>query len=211
LTGLSTPGDTGDMTPPPGSSSSERESPAEVVEYADQVVQYVRRALGVTIEYDSETLPVLDHYLRSVPGENAAAAHLVAATAGAYFGEVVKRRIGGVWELPSRDPGSWRLVLPTGLWFSPAAMALAVIVGSDEDGNLRDEATDPEADSIAGSDWDASLNSPGPLRPLVAQVLDNMAAVSHDDYYSLSGRHDTIEHVESVLVGVTSARRGEED
>ena len=137
----------------PGSPSSEGESPAEVVEYADQAVQYVHRALGMTLEYDSETLPVLDHYLRSVPAENAAAAHLVAATAGAYFGEVVKRRMGGAWDLPTRDPGSWRLVLPTGLWFSPAAIALAVIVGADEDGNHGDEATDPEADSIAGSDW----------------------------------------------------------
>lgn len=210
MTGLSAPGDTGEMRRPPGSSSSERDSPAEVVEYADQAVQYVRRALGVTLEYDSETLPLLDHYLRSVPGENAAAAHLVAAAAGAYFGEVVKRRVGGVWDLPSRDPGSWRLVLPTGLWFSPAAMALAVIVGSDEEESLSDEATDPEADSIAGSDWDASLNAPGPLRPLVAQVLDNMAEVSHDDYYSLCGRLDTIEHVQAVLAGVTSVRRGED-
>lgn len=192
----------------PGSPSPSADSPAEVVEYADQAVQYVRRALGMPLEYDSETLPLLDHYLRSVPGENAAAAHLVAATAGAYFGEVVKRRLGGEWDLPSRDPGSWRLVLPTGLWFSPAAVALAVIVGSDEeDGSQGDEITDPEADAVTGSDWDASLNAPGPLRPLVAQVLDNMADVSHDDYYSLSGRLDTIEHVESVLAGVTSARR----
>jgi hypothetical protein len=196
----------------PGSPSHSADSPAEVVEYADQAVQYVRRALGMPLEYDSETLPLLDHYLRSVPGDNAAAAHLVAATAGAYFGEVVKRRLGGEWDLPSRDPGSWRLVLPTGLWFSPAAIALAVIVGSaEEDGSLGDEITDPEADAVTGSDWDASLNAPGPLRPLVAQVLDNMADVSHDDYYSLCGRLDTIEHVESVLAGVTAARRSDPD
>lgn len=199
------------MPRPPGSPSSEADSPAEVVEYADQAVQYVRRAVGMTLEYDSETLPVLDHYLRSVPGENAAAAHLVAATAGAYFGEVVRRRLGGRWDLPSRDPGSWRLVLTTGLWFSPAAMALAVIVGADEDGNQSDEATDPEADAVTGSEWDASLNAPGPLRPLLAQVLDNMADVSHAEYYSLCGRLDTIEHVEAVLAGVAHARRGTTD
>jgi hypothetical protein len=198
------------MPRPPGSSSSEQDSPAEVLEYADQAVQYVRRALGVTLEYDSDTLPVMDHYLRSVPGENAAAAHLVAATAGAYFGEVVKRRLGGIWDLPSRDPGSWRLVLPTGLWFSPAAMALAAILGPDDDGNHGDEVTDPEADSITGSDWDASLNAPGPLRALVAQVLDNMAEVSQEEYCSLCGRLDTIEHLQAVLAGVASARRGEE-
>lgn len=212
MTGLSWPGDTGDMARLPPSSTGE--SPAEVVEYADQAVQYVLRAVGMTLEYDSETLPVLDHYLRSVPGENAAAAHLVAATAGAYFGEVVKRRLGGEWDLPSRDPGSWRLVLPTGLWFSPAAMALAVIVGSSdggEDGAQGDEVTDPAVDAVTGSDWDASLNAPGPLRPLVAQVLDNMADVSHDEYYSLCGRLDTIEHVQAVLAGVAQARRGTTD
>jgi hypothetical protein len=124
---------------------------------------------------------------------------------------VVRRRLGGEWDLPSGDPGSWRVVLPTGLWFSPAAMALAVIVGSDEDGAQSDEATDPEADAVTGSDWDASLNAPGPLRPLVAQVLDNMADVSHAEYYSLCGRLDTIEHVQSVLAGVAHARRGTTD
>lgn len=191
----------------PGSPSSEADTPAEVLEYADQAVQYVRRAVSMTLEYDSETLPLLDHYLRSVPGENAAAAHLVAATAGAYFGEVVRRRLGGEWDLPSRDPGTWRLVLPTGLWFSPAAMALAVIIGSDEEEALSDEVTDPEADAVTGSDWDASLNAPGPLRPLLAQVLDNMAEVSHAEYYSLCGRLDTIEHVNAVLTGVAEARR----
>ena len=198
------------MPRPPGSSSSERDTPAEVLEYADQAVQYVRRALGITLEYDSETLPVMDHYLRSVPGENAAAAHLLAATAGAYFGEVVRRRVGGVWDLPSRDPGSWRLVLPAGLWFSPAAMALAVILGPEDEGNQGDEVTDPEADSITGSDWDASLNAPAPLRALVAQVLENMADMSQEDYYSLCGRLDTLEHVQAVLAGVSSVRRGEE-
>jgi hypothetical protein len=198
------------MARSPGSPSSDRDSPAEVVEYADQAVQYVRRALGMTLEYDSETLPLLDHYLRSVPGENAAAAHLVAATAGAYFGEVVKRRVGGSWDLPSRDPGSWRLVLPTGLYFSPAAMALAVIVRSDEEESRADEVTDPEVDAVTGSDWDASLNAPGPLRPLLAQVLDNMADVSHEEYYSLCGRLDTIEHVQAVLAGVASVRRNDD-
>ena len=35
--------------------------PVRVREYADQAVAYVRRALGVALEYDSDTLPLLDH------------------------------------------------------------------------------------------------------------------------------------------------------
>jgi len=41
--------------------------PARVREYANQAVEYVRRALGIDLEYDSDTLPLLDHYLRDVP------------------------------------------------------------------------------------------------------------------------------------------------
>ena len=36
--------------------------PHEVAEYATRTVDYVQRALGVALEYDSDTLPLLDHY-----------------------------------------------------------------------------------------------------------------------------------------------------
>ena len=98
--------------------------PARVREYADQVVEYVRRALGVTLEYDSDTLPLLDHYLRNVPEGQPAMLQLVVATSGAYFGEVVRRRLGGRWELGGEDV-DWRIVLPTGLNFSRSGDLLA--------------------------------------------------------------------------------------
>ena len=43
--------------------------PSRVREYADQAVAYVQRALGIKLEYDSDTLPVLDHYLRTTPDD----------------------------------------------------------------------------------------------------------------------------------------------
>lgn len=199
-------------------------SPDEVLEFASQAVEYVRRSLGVTLEYDSETLPVLDHYLRQVTLPPAAparasarpvvlAADLVAATAGAYFGEVVRRRLGGSWHLPAPDPGSWRLVLPSGLWFFPAAMAMAAILGPDgdafEDAD-RDEDGDDEAAS-ASDEWDASLQAPPSLRAEVERVLHGMADVSEEEYYSLCCRLDTLEHVQSVLAAMASARRGSRD
>ncbi|HSN27475.1 MAG TPA: hypothetical protein VLT45_14370, partial [Kofleriaceae bacterium] len=105
--------------------------PARVREYADQAVEYVRRALGVTMEYDSDTLPVLDHYLRDVPQDQVAALQLVILTSGAYFGEVVRRRLGGRWETGFESEAQWRVVLPTGLNFSPLGLVAAAITRSE--------------------------------------------------------------------------------
>src|ERR1700689_3443052 len=116
--------------------------PARVREYADQAVAYVKRTLGVMLEYDSNTLPLLDHYLRSAGDAESHATRLVIATAGAYFGEVVRRSLGGRWELQPAGDGSgsairtdgiddWRVVLPTGLNFSPVGFAASAIAQAD--------------------------------------------------------------------------------
>src|SRR4029078_7587941 len=95
--------------------------PPRFREYADQAVAYVQRALGIKLEYDSNTLPVLDHYLRTVPEDQPAALQMVVATSRAYFGEVVRHHLGGRWEL-GREEAEWRIVLPTGINFSPAGV-----------------------------------------------------------------------------------------
>ena len=178
--------------------------PARVREYADQAVAYVRSALGVTLEYDSDTLPLLDHYLRTVPDDQAAAVKLVVATSGAYFGEVVRRRLGGRWEAtleePSADGGgetngrdevaNWRMVLPTGLNFSPVGFVASAIAQADLE------------------DLDSELDAPPRMRPYVQQALARMGEVSVDDYYSLCGRLDTLEHVHEVLVAVAAQMMG---
>jgi hypothetical protein len=173
------------------------EAPARVREYADQVVNYVRNALGVTLEYDSDTLPLLDHYLRNVPESQPATIQLVVATSGAYFGEVVRRRLGGRWELGQAGEGAeeidWRIVLPTGLNFSPAGFVAAAIAQADLD------------------DVDSELDAPPRMRPYVQQALARMGEVSIDDYYSLCGRLDTLEHVHEVLVAVAAQMMGNVD
>jgi hypothetical protein len=164
--------------------------PARVREYADQAVAYVHRALGVKLEYDSDTLPLLDHYLRSVPGEQPATLQLVIATAAAYFGEVVRRRLGGRWEMPTAEEAAWRVVLPTGLNFSPAGFVASAIAQADLD------------------DVDSEIDAPPRMRPYVQQALQRMGEVSVDDYYSLCGRLDTLEHVHEVLVAVAAQMMG---
>lgn len=167
-----------------------------LAEFAAQVVEYVRRAVGLELAYDSDTLPLLDHYLRSVPTDQPAAVELIATTSGAYFGEVVRRRLGGRWDTTSEDPTEWRVVLPTGVHFSPAGFVAAAIVRAELD------------------DLDTSLDAPPRMRPYLEQTLARMGEVTVDDYYSLCGRLDTLEHVHEVLVAVAAqmlGKRGPDD
>ena len=172
--------------------------PPRVREYAEQAVAYVRTALGVTLEYDSDTLPVLDHYLRTVDNlggtspDQTATLQLVISTAGAYFGEVVRRRMGGRWELSTEDI-EWRVVLPTGLNFAPMGFVAAAIAQADLD------------------DLDSEMDAPPRMKPYVQQALERMGEVSLDDYYSLCGRLDTLEHVHEVLVAVAAQMMGPVD
>src|SRR5262245_27031809 len=164
--------------------------PPRVREYADQAVAYVQRALGIKLEYDSDTLPVLDHYLRTVPEDQPAALQLVVATSGAYFGEVVRQLLGGRWELAGEE-AEWRIVLPTGINFSPAGFVAAAIARADLD------------------DLDSEITAPPRMVPYLQQALARMGDVSVDDYYSLCGRLDTLEHVHEVLVAVAAQMMGD--
>lgn len=171
------------MTAPPPLSERLRE-------YAAQTVEYVRRAVGVALDFDSDTLPLLDHYLRNVPADQPATTRLIITTAAAYFGEVVVRRLGGRWETGDGDELTWRLVLPTGVSFSPAGMVGSAIVRAD------------------AADLDTGLDAPPKMRPYVEAALARMSPVSTEEYYSLCGRLDTLEHVHEVLLTVAAELAG---
>jgi hypothetical protein len=174
--------------------------PVRVREYAEQAVEYVRRAIGLKLEYDSDTLPLLDHYLRSVQGSAPETMRLVITTAGAYFGEVVRRRLGGRWEInagpavlgePGQSEAEWRVVLPTGINFSPLGFAASAIAQTEVE------------------DFDSEFDSPARMRPYVEQTLARMGEVPVEEYYGLCNRLDTLEHVHEVLVAVAAQMMGE--
>jgi hypothetical protein len=164
-------------------------APVQIMEFAAQAVAYVRSALGVELAYDSDTLPVIDHYLRNVPKEQPETVALVASTAGAYFGEVVRRHLGGRWEIDGL-PTAWRVILPTGLSLMPVGVVTAVIVQSDDI-----------------PDTDTGLGVPAILRPHLESVLERMSEVTHEEYYSLCGRFDTLEHLEDVVIALIANER----
>lgn len=99
------------------------EPPPAIQDLADACVRFVERAVGVRLDYTLETLPLLDHYLAAAretltekkkaaegqAGEDATPTlSIVAQAAGAYFGEVVRRRHASWWRLDA-DPAEHRL------------------------------------------------------------------------------------------------------
>jgi hypothetical protein len=166
----------------------------EIEQYAAQAVVYVKRSLGIALEYDSDTLPLLDHYLRNLETTEPGALDLIVTTAGSYFGEVVRRRIGGRWERSDdNDPKGWRLVLTTGLQFSPAGFVASSIAQSDV------------------GDFDSAIDAPERMLPYVEQALSRMGEITEVEYYSLCGRLDTVEHLHEVLVAVAAKLLGEQN
>jgi hypothetical protein len=82
--------------------------PAAVLDLAEACVRFVERAVGVKLDFTVETLPLLDHYVagardvlsgRATPDPGAENVDLVAQAAGAYLGEVIRRRYPCWWRV----------------------------------------------------------------------------------------------------------------
>lgn len=123
--------------------------PPAIAELADACVRYVERSLGVQLDYTAETLPLLDHYLAEAQKalvaqseEDAKAAlttlPLLVHTAGAYFGEVVRRRYPSWWRAEGGDPMAYRIELETAylalspMLFMYEALARGLALHGDE-------------------------------------------------------------------------------
>jgi hypothetical protein len=130
-------------TPPPHEPNGIRadhdeEAPPLAAELAEACVRFVEAALGVRLDFEPETLPLLDHYVASRREELVAKPEtigLVARAAGVYFAEVVRRQFRSFWHAPSDDPSSWELRFePVYLAFNPVAVAYDAITHGDEAG-----------------------------------------------------------------------------
>lgn len=158
-----------DRTPPPGA----------VHELAERTVDFVRRAVGIALDYTPETLPILDHYLRQVPDENLETVALISATAGAYFGEVARRTLGGEWGDTDGAPTEWELTVAGALRLTPGAFAREAILTTDT--------------------GEAEYDVPEPDREAVEDALEAKGVVAEDEYYSLCGRLETMQLIADVL------------
>jgi hypothetical protein len=161
--------------------------PGAIHDLAERAVEYVRRALGLVLDYTPETLPVLDHYLTTVPAEQAETVALIGAAAGAYFGEVARKLLGGEWDQTDASADEWDLVVADGIRITPAALAGEAILRTDT--------------GTAGYDV------PDDCRGAVEDALDAKGAVPEDEYYSLSGRLETMQLIADAIAAARLVMR----
>jgi hypothetical protein len=188
-----------------GESSGAAGPPALVEQLAAAFREQVKRALGVELsdELGSTALAFVDHYLALLRDETREPiVSLVAANAGAWFGELVRREIGGQWIGDGTDPRRLRLLLePAFVYFSPVDLACeAILSGSPALGDPR-VPEDTSLDAIyhlrkrplesfehepADHDW-------------IAERLAECPPVPEDQFFSLTGRFETLQMILELL------------
>lgn len=166
-------------------------APTEVAELADACVQYVRRAVGIELDFTSDTLPILDHYLTQAGATKDEVEELVLSAAGAYLGEVLRRSLGGLrWHVEPGDPSGWRLEGErVFVFFNPIGMAKEALAQAEQPG------------------WFAHLETLPRDRSLLDQSLERMGVIREDDYYRLTVRFEVVEQVLEALDAAALSRQ----
>jgi hypothetical protein len=83
---------------------------AEIEELSESCERHVRDALGIGLDGEIETLPIVDHYItisRDAIRQRPELLPLLSRTIGAYFGRVLARHFDGFWWLTSTDVHTW--------------------------------------------------------------------------------------------------------
>jgi hypothetical protein len=168
-------------------------APPPIEDLADGCVRFVQQALGLPLDYTPETLPIVDHYIRTtVPKDgNQELMALVVPAMGAYFGEVIRRAYGAAhWHCPDpEDYSGFRLEFERYfLAFNPMGMVVEAVMKKDVPG------------------WHAHFSLLDEDREAVRTSLELTTEVRAEDYYSLAVRYEVIDQILGVLASQATAR-----
>jgi hypothetical protein len=171
----------------------DRPAPVSIADLASLCVRFVERAVGVRLDYGAESLPLLDHYLANARGVLVDRAghdgpaeesrEVVLQAAGAYLGEVIRRRHPAWWRL-SADPLEHRLELHQA-WIVVRPMSLV----SDA---LRADLESSHG-SLDGIDLEPEE------RPMVEARLRELPPVELEEYVAPSTRVEVLDIVVDAL------------
>jgi hypothetical protein len=189
---------TGDTAPGPADPSADvddlaafGEPPTNVAELANACVRFVAARYGLALDYTSDTLSLLDQWVRDARGEHAArpeATRIVEAAGGAYLGEVMRRSFGGHWRASGEESG-WLLLLSSAYCaFNPIAMVREAIRLAPAEG------------------WHGHMDLDPSDRDAIEARLAALPAVEDDEYYAPSTRFDVVELVVDTLRAMQLSR-----
>jgi hypothetical protein len=176
--------------------------------------EQVRRALDVDLDDSPIALAFVDHHLASARDEDREPIlSLLAASAGAYYGEIVRQHIGATWIGDGKDPRRLRLLLePQFIFFSPIDQAYEAIAGTSIDPAdprvptappfdpvfhltpARAAADDDKTDDDA-ADGDETTDDAGWLDARLSQL----PPVPEDQFHSLTCRFETLQVMLELL------------
>ena len=158
----------------------EREpAPDAVSELAASCARFVRAKYHVPLDGTSDTLSLLDQYIRDARAEIAMkpeTTDLLVASIGAYFGEVIRRAYGGNW-FAIGDYDAWRLDMASVfLTFNPLGMAREALFLEEADG------------------WHAHLEMDDAYKDDVNRRLEALdpGGVDEEEYFAPTTRFDVI-------------------
>jgi len=172
----------------------------------------LERALGVGLDNSVISLAYADHYLAQARAETREPIlTLLAAGAGAYFGDLVCQTIGGTWLGDGKRATSLRVLLaPQMIYFSPFAIALDAIAGEAvAPGDPRAPAdlpldsaflfAKPPASGAEEAEQDDDTT-------WLSDVLANLAPVPENHFHSLTCRFETLELMLQLLAERQASR-----
>ena len=183
------------------------EPPRSAQQLVDELVglyrDQVRRALSFELDDTATALAFVDHHLSTASREaRAPILSLLAASAGAYYGELVRRLLGGMWIGDGKDPRRLRmLMMHQFIYFSPVDQAFEAIAGESL------ESDDPRLGGIER--FDPAFR----LRPIadpddpeedddavwLSARLAELPAVPEPQFVSLTSRFETLELMHEML------------
>jgi len=184
------------------------ETPRTAQELVDELVglyrDQVRRALSSDLDDSETSLAFVDHHLSTAADEGRTPIlSLLAASAGAYYGELVRKLIGGTWIGDGKDPRRLRMLMKYQfIYFSPIDQALEAIAGESlELDDPRLQGADrfdptfrlrplPDPPELADDDHDAVW---------LTERLSELPEVPESQYVSLTCRFETLKLMHEML------------
>ncbi len=173
--------------------------------------EQIRRTLEVELDDSVTALAFVDHHLASARDEDREPIlSLLASTAGAYYGELIRRHLGATWLGDGKDPRKLRLLLePQFVFFSPVDQAYEAIAGAGiEPGDPRLPSSEPAFDPAfhlrppRHEDDEDELADDTPETEDASWLderLSELAPVPEDQFHSLTCRFETLQLMLELL------------